>query len=135
LVLVSTLGASSLPPVAQLIDQMNARYLDAYKHGDADAIGALYTVDAVSIDGHNTVVKGRRAIIAKLQATFRVARLISGSCRADQVAVTGDEAWESGSCVYILEKNGAHILKPGRYLTRWRHEADGHWRIAVNVAG
>lgn len=46
-------------------------FMTGYEAGDAEAIGKLYTEDAISEPNNQPTLKGRAAIVASLKAMLR----------------------------------------------------------------
>ena len=133
-VLFFTTGATPNASVEQIIDGFNREYITASLRGDAHLAARAYADDGVFVGAHNSVVRGRTAIEELIRKGMLKARFISGACRSDSLVVAGNQAWESGSCHLVFLIHGSRTDRSGRYLTLWRQQAGGDWRIEVNVA-
>jgi uncharacterized protein (TIGR02246 family) len=129
----TTKQVSSIDPNARHdIDAGNQAWIDGMKTGDAAAISATYADDAVDCGPTGECEKGRAAIEAHLKARS------SALGHADSGTVTSAGSVEEGQLVY--EWGQAQATFPGgkevsgRYLTVWRREPDGHWKIFRNMS-
>ncbi len=102
------------------IEALTADYTAAVRAGDADAIAAVHTDDAVLHPPNEPSVRGREAVDAYL-ATAHAEPLDQRFMTEDvAIAESGDLAYEVGT------------WDGGKYLTVWRRTPDG-WRIAADA--
>jgi uncharacterized protein (TIGR02246 family) len=108
------------------LKEITQTWLSSYNAGDADAIAALYTDDAVLMPPHAPVARGKAAIrefIAKDSAGAKSAgiRLVPGT---ETVGVNGDWGWNAGS--YTVQDASGKTVDSGSYLSV-SHKVDGRW--------
>ena len=142
--LAIALGASLLaapparvPPDARAaIAAANAAWVPAMQRQDIAAIVEPYADDGVFVTPTGESVKGRAAIGQLMRDRFaKAGRMVAGTITQDGLVRVGDLIYEWGHAEMRLAQAGvAETSAAGRYLTVWRHEADGRWRIARNLS-
>jgi uncharacterized protein (TIGR02246 family) len=121
------------------IDAANAAWMPGLRGRDADAIAAAYAVSGLFVAGDGTVTRGRAAVARMYAARFpRLRTILGGGVVQDGLTALGPARvaeWGHAWLELAPEREGG---PPGRsggtYLTIWEREADGHWRIARNLA-
>ena len=123
---------TSIDPIAtKAIDAGNQAWIDGMKNGNAVAIAETYAEDAVDCSPDGTCIRGRAAI-----EDFFKQRLATAP-RAQSAVVTSIGGVQQGDFVY--EWGWAEAIFPngkksgGRYLTVWRRERNGSWKIFRNM--
>ena len=118
-------GASVQDALEHAADQ----FVDAFNRGDAIGVAALYAVDAKILPPGSDVIAGRDAIEA-----FWTAGLTSGPATLFleelEMDYNGDLAYKVGR--YRLT-SGGNVLEAGKYTEVWKKQADGSWKIAVDI--
>ena len=110
-----------------------ARYWEAvFNEGDYHAIVGYYTVDARLIAAQAETVGGHQAIERFWQdATERAkAAGVRRTVQADEAGSDGELGYLRGTVLLA----GADQVTTVRYLTLWKRETDGRWRIAVDIS-
>jgi uncharacterized protein (TIGR02246 family) len=103
-----------------------------FNEGDYRAVAAYYTQDAQLIATQMETIEGRPAI-EQFWRTASEGANAAGVRRTVQV----EDAGSDGELGYL---RGTVVLDTGerattvRYLTLWKREADGRWRIAVDIS-
>jgi ketosteroid isomerase-like protein len=110
-----------------------ARYWEAvFNEGDYHAIVGYYTLDARLIAAAAETVGGHPAIERFWQDATERAKA-AGVRRMVQT----DEAGSDGELGYLrgtVQLTRADQVTTVRYLTLWKRETDGRWRIAVDIS-
>jgi uncharacterized protein (TIGR02246 family) len=125
--------AAAAEDVRQAIEQVNARFVEAFKAGDAAAISSLYTETAKMLPPDATEVVGREAIQMLWQGAIDdgVKEL---TLKAIDVEACGDLAYEVGSfSIQVPAESNAMTTAGGNYLVIWKRGADGRWRLHVDT--
>ncbi|GAO01199.1 SgcJ/EcaC family oxidoreductase [Anaeromyxobacter sp. PSR-1] len=117
--------------VRAAIGENLARFSGAMKRADAAAIASLFTEDAVYMSSAKEgFVTGRPAIQALFAARFQAARFLEVTIATASVQVEGDAAYELGTNRLTVQTGDAPpVTRTGRYLTIWKLQPDGAWRI------
>ena len=94
-----------------------------------------YADEAVLLPAHRPIVSGKSAITQEWQQVLAVPDVENASTLSKaEVAASGDLAYTMGS--YRARMTGeAGVLadQPGKWLSVWRKQADGQWRIVVET--
>jgi len=120
-----------LASVRKAIDEGNARYIEACAKLDAEAFAAVYDRDGARLERGGAVVLGRAAI-AKTTAQMwkKLSAPLIGTARTQQVWLVADIAYETGLYTFaVTTPDGVTKQIAGRYVTLWKRQADGGWKI------
>jgi ketosteroid isomerase-like protein len=134
LVIVYAIFSSRRPEPKPLValEQLKAltkKTGEAFTKGDAEALAALYTDDAVLVNEKGTIY-GREAIEKYWADFFKQFHFISHLDMADHnsphsLGTAGDEAWSNGQWTVTFEyNNGAPTQAKGYWLKIYRLEGD-----------
>jgi len=113
------------------IDAGNQAWIDGMKQGNVELITATYTSDAVDCSPEGECVRGRTAIEEHMKE--QMAKL----GKAESASVTSSGSVQQGRFVYEWGQaeasfpNGKKVVD--QYLTAWREEPDGAWKIFRNL--
>jgi ketosteroid isomerase-like protein len=89
---------------------------------------ALYTDDAIQLPPNQTAVQGKAAMQAWLEAFPPFSNFKEESL---EIQGQGDLAYDRGTYSMTVTPPGlAPIEDHGKYLTIWRKQADGSWKVA-----
>lgn len=105
-------------------------WLEAVEQGDLDAYVDLVVEDVVWIAPGPVALEGRMAFRDWL-APFLEQHIYAMSVSDPDIRVAGRWAVEKGMFhSHISPRTGGDAMEhTGRFLTLWRHGADGKWRI------
>ena len=121
---VSASAAADPFAIRAEIEALTASYQAAARAGNADAIAALYTDDAVLHPANKPAVRGRAAIDAYIATSHATPSTLTFTTVDVIASEAGDLAYELGTAVW---PDG-----PGKYLTLYRRTPDG-WRIVADT--
>lgn len=118
---------------AQRIQQLGGRFRDAYSRGDADAVAALFAVDAVWATNTGEILQGREQIRSALGRYVQVPQQV-----IDGEDLKGDL---EGGFAYAVSAYENRVMPPGEDPIRvsgyglavFRQQADGEWKIEALV--
>ena len=123
---------ASAEDVRQAIEQVNARFVEAFKAGDAATIASLYTETAKVLPPDAAEVAGREAI-QNLWQSWIDDGLKDLTLEAVEVEASGDLAYEIGLfTVQVPAENDAMATAGGNYVVVWKRDA-GDWRLHVDT--
>ncbi len=102
---------------------------------DVDGFVSYFTPDGVSLAGGAPAAEGLEAIRSDTSELFGAPGFaLSWSASKADVSACGDLAYTIGS--YQITSNdpaGDPVTRPGKYLTVWKKQADGQWKVAVDA--
>lgn len=116
--------------------ERNQRRLEAaLKAGDAATIAGLFCETGRIVPSWQLAgVNGRQAVQAYYEARFASGRFVDVADATVDVGASGDLAWETGTYrTTRVPDGGGPVSAQGRYLIVWSREADGAWRIQVEM--
>ena len=120
----------TMPPRAG-IDAGNQAWIDGMKSGDIAKISATYAEEAVDCDSGGDCRKGRLEIERHMRAQ------LTASGRARSATVKSLGLSQNGGFVYEWGRAEAEFISGKKlaenYLTVWRRQADGSWKIFRNL--
>jgi uncharacterized protein (TIGR02246 family) len=126
--------SEALKAVRSAIDKGNAQWSEGWAKGDATMVAAIFAEDGVQLAGNGKIIKGRKQI-AELQKAG-----MSGADPGVKVTVTttqmwldGDTAYETGKYKYQYTDKGKPGKDEGRYVTIWKHQKDGSWKLSMDM--
>jgi ketosteroid isomerase-like protein len=114
------------------IQEAARQFSAAYMRGDAEAITALYTQDAVIFPERSAAISDRAAL--ERYWTVKPGQKITRHLLiSTQVVVDGNHAYDHGIFEIEGERNGKSWgpLR-GKYLVVWRRESDG-WKMHLDM--
>ncbi|MGH7645162.1 MAG: YybH family protein [Gemmatimonadales bacterium] len=121
-------------PVRTAIDRGNAEYTRAFAAADSTAVAAVYDPQGARLGPNGTVVRGRAAISADIGAFLRRVGPVKVILATADLWVIDDVAYETGKWTYTFTAPGStEQTVGGRYVTVWRKQPNGGWRILADM--
>lgn len=113
---------------------MNEAYAAATNAGDAEALGMLYAVDAVSMPPNAPSLVGRAAIIADAAENF-AAMTANLNSSSEGHYLMGDMAIDWGTYLFAGTPKDSDITfeQEGKYVAIWKLQPDGSWQIVRDI--
>jgi ketosteroid isomerase-like protein len=110
-------------------------FIEAYRAGDLDRAGAIFTDDLVDMSAGGPTRKGEAARehflsrVAKVHEKFKPSLAINIA----EIFVIGDMAYQRGDFLVTRESKtgGALSYLRQRYLEVWRRDANANWKICI----
>ncbi|WP_411281526.1 YybH family protein [Gemmatimonas sp.] len=113
----------------------DAMVQEAIVSRDAERATSFYAENAVMMPVAESSVEGRAAILAEWRHVFGIpgfanrARLV-----ASEVSTAGDFGYTRGTYESpMLSTDGQSLLERGKWVSIWKRQSDGHWRIIVDI--
>lgn len=130
-------AAESAQQASRAIDEAYGRFSDAYLRLDANAVGALYTEDALYLEPGGDIVRGRAAIVEGFADFFRSVRERGREARiffeSVDRRVSGPVAYDVGYYDLLSHLSGEAVSRSrGKFVTVWKRGPYGNWRIHVD---
>jgi uncharacterized protein (TIGR02246 family) len=119
---------------AAAIGKVREAFMAAYNAGDAEAIGKLYTEDAVSQPNHQPNLIGRAAIVASLKGMFERVT-VKTQFTSEETRISGNAALDRGTykAEVAPKDGGVPSVVEGRYVVAYVKGADGTWHAAHDI--
>ncbi len=99
---------------------------------DLDKLVSAYAADAVYLPPHHAAVHGRDAIREYLKGPLAHG-VTDLHFDVTYIRQAGDVAYDVGTYAMTVPHDGARKQDRGKYLTVWRKQSDGTWRIAADA--
>jgi len=122
--------------IRQAIDTGNAKYIDAFARLDSKGLAALYDKDGARFGPKGASARGREAIAKKVNEFIQsVTGAIRVTIDTEDLWVVDDFAYETGkySYTYRLVGQEEESYIKGHYVTVWKKQSDGAWRITADM--
>ncbi len=116
--------------VRQGVDQANAAFTEAFNQGDAAAVAALYTEDALVLPPNAEMVEGPDAIEAFWRGVMQTG-VEDVSLKTLSLHAAGRVAVEVGT--YSLSIAPAGLTDSGKYVVVWKQEEGGAWKLQTDI--
>jgi uncharacterized protein (TIGR02246 family) len=124
--------AAQLPTIARA----DSEWLSAMQSHDVARIVAPYDSMGLFITATGTAIRGRDSIAALYRRRLAaIRRISSGGIDRDGIQRVNDTLayeWGHGGMTFTDTAGTTHSVR-GPYLTVWRRESDGAWRIIRNL--
>lgn len=131
----STAHAQSKAALAT-IDHADSDWIGAMQPRNVERIVEPYDTDGMFVTATGTVIRGRDSIAALYRRRLTAIKQIRGGAivREGVHAVNDSLVYEWGhGGMTFTDTSGATHTSRGPYLTVWRRESDGAWRIIRNL--
>jgi uncharacterized protein (TIGR02246 family) len=116
------------------VNALRASVSTAFNAGDADAVGNLYTADAVFYGNHQPADNGRAAIVASHKALFAQVTM-KLDLTPEETKTMGSFGFDRGSFKATItpKAGGAPMTDEGHYLVLLEKGADGSWKVSRDI--
>ncbi len=112
------------------IRQGDENYVKLANAKDFKGAAALYAEDAIVLPPNQAAVQGRAAI----QAALETSPVSNFQLQILEIEGRGDLAYERGTYSETVTTTGAAPIEDrGKYLTIWRKQADGSWKMLRDI--
>ena len=115
------------------IEAANAKFSEAFARGDAKALSAMYTSDAIAFPPDGDMVHGNEAIGEFWKAT-RDSGVQTAALTTVDVGRSGDVAYEVGKVSLTIQPAGKALTTAvAKYVVVWKRQADGSWKLHRDI--
>ena len=120
--------------VRSRIEETNAEFSAVASRGDAAAIAALYTDDAVVLAPNAEMVRGKQAIKGLFDGMIQQMGIPQLTLRTIQVDEVGDMANEIGEYTLKFQAaDGEPVTDIGKYVVIWKRQGDYSWKLHIDI--
>ena len=132
---VRQMGMNSDPAtVRPAIDSALARFSAAMIRGDAAGMSFIYADDAAVFFPNAKAARGRTEIDKANAGMFTAFSVPAFRTTTGELIVSGDYAIETGTYdMTIKPKTGKTIHDVGKFVTIWKKQPDGSWKIFRDI--
>ena len=118
--------------VKAAVDSLNEKQKAAFKAKDTVGVAGNYAADAIVFSPNEPAWKGLDAIRKGLAG---MAGMIQDfDFKQEEFETSGDLAVESGTyTMSVKPPKGAAMKDEGKYVTVWKKQADGSWKIIRDI--
>ena len=114
------------------IEAANAKFSEVFARGDAKALSAMYTSDAIAFPPDSEMIRGNEAIGQYWKAT-RDGGVRSAVLTTVDVGRSGDIAYEVGKVSLTIQPAGKEpTTASAKYVVVWK-KVDGSWKLHRDI--
>jgi uncharacterized protein (TIGR02246 family) len=129
-----TLAEPNLMEIRASIDALNAKWRTAMLTSDLAALSANYADDAIVMMPMAPMMSGRAAVDAGFKDMVGSMTINDMQATTMDVIAAGDLAIETGTfAMTTTMKNAKPMTDKGKYITVWKRQSDGSWRIIRDI--
>ncbi|MBT8398973.1 MAG: SgcJ/EcaC family oxidoreductase [Rhodothermia bacterium] len=119
----------------QAIESGNAAYIEAMANADANSFAMVYDEDGARLSGGGETIRGRSEIRNQIGAFFTRIGPVTATLETTDIWRLDDRIYETGAWSYTFTPPGdSRRTIGGRYVTVWKLQEDGSWKILVDVS-
>ncbi|UCF38692.1 MAG: DUF4440 domain-containing protein [Acidobacteriota bacterium] len=116
------------------INEAGQRWAEAYAAEDWEALGALFSADAIVMPPGAPSVVGRQAILDAESSSVAGIDILTAELTSDEVVVMGDLAYRRGSFTITLKlPDGTSSTDIGKFIEIWERQTDGSWLLSRDI--
>jgi uncharacterized protein (TIGR02246 family) len=122
-----------LEQVRKAIEETNAKWAEAFNQGDAAAVAALYTDNAVLMPPNNEMIQGREGIQQFWNGAMQMG-MTDVTLTTVDLEGSGNLAYEIAKYSLTIQPEGQEVMKDvGKYIVVWKRQEDGTWKIQADI--
>ena len=126
--------SAALAEVRQAIDKGNAQWIAAWEKADASLLSRLFAEDGILLGRNGKISKGPQQIFERQKTAMEGAgKGVKSTVTTVDVWLDGETAYETGKYSYKYQEKGKPVSEEGRYVTIWKRQSDGSWKIIVDM--
>jgi uncharacterized protein (TIGR02246 family) len=126
--------SAALVEARQAIDKGNVQWSEAWEKADASLLSRLFAEDGILLGRNGKFFKGPQQIFERQKVVMEGAgKGVKSTVTTVDVWLDGDTAYETGKYSYNYEEKGKPVTEEGRYVTVWKRQSDGSWKIIMDM--
>lgn len=129
--------SDALAEAKSAIDRGNLQWADAWAKGTPEKVVELFAEDGKFLSSSGKITKGHQQLLELYKAAMKG---IGTEIKDMKVTVTstnvwldGDAAYETGKYSYSYQENGKPAVEAGKYVTIWKKQKDGSWKLFMDM--
>ena len=117
------------------IREADAAWLKAVAAKDVDKALSFWVDDCITMEPGRPIVVGKEAVRKLWQDSMALPDMsVTWTTTQIVVAKAGDIAYQYGPYEFSMkDSKGKPVQERGKYLTVWRKQADGNWRVVIDT--
>lgn len=128
----SPLNDPSFDPGRAFLFDLEAKFARATAEGGGPAFASFFADDAVTLANGKAPVVGHAAIAAQTTWSPRDYQL-TWTPEGGRMSPSGDMGFTWGHYEgKAKDRNGNPVITTGRYMTIWRRQPDGSWKVVLD---
>ena len=126
--------SAALDDARKAIDKGNAQWIDAWDKADASLLSQLFAPDGIMLGSKGKSFKGPQQISEHMKPVMEGAgKGVKATVTTVDLWLDADIAYETGKYSYAYQEKGRPVTDEGRYVTIWKRQADGSWKIIMDM--
>ena len=126
-------GEEMAEDARRAIERTNRRFGEHIRKGDAEAVGKLYTEDALLMPPNNEMIRGRRGTAGFWGAAIKMG-VRDAELETVEVTQIGDTVHEVGNYALKIQPQGKKPFEDhGKYMVVWKQDPSGEWRLHRDI--
>ncbi len=113
------------------IRRVGQEWAEHWNAGELERLVAAYAEDAVYMPPHHAAVHGRDAIREYLKGPMQHG-VTNLTYEVTYIKRSGGLAYDVGRYSMSIPQDGGLRQDRGKYLTVWKRQPDGHWKIVAD---
>ncbi len=113
--------------VRKAIENAKLKYVEGIRKGDAAAVAAMFTEDAILLPQNVEMIRGRKGI-EKFYGAAIQGGLKDNVFATMEVSGSGDIIHEVGDIASIVNQKGQNFEKKLKYVCIYKHDPSG-WKV------
>ena len=132
--IISPLTQPTVTPGALLLMELEGRFQQEVAVGGGRAFARWFAEDAVTLSNGRPAVLGRAAIGAQANWDPKTYQL-TWTPQGAQMGPSNDMGYTWGHYEgRARDAHGEPVVTTGRYITIWKKQADGEWKVAMDAS-
>jgi len=121
-------------PTADTIKQFEADFLKASLEKGSAGYLSFYAEDAVELPNGADAIVGKANIAKTMGFLDDKNNHLTWSPVAAGISAAGDLGYTWGTYEFrSKQKDGSELVEHGKYMTLWKKQPDGSWKVAVDM--
>jgi uncharacterized protein (TIGR02246 family) len=126
--------SAALAEARTAIDKGNTQWVDAWDKANASLIAGLFAPEGILLGRNGKTFKGQNQVFERMNTVMSAAgKGVKATVTTVDLWLDGDTAYETGTYSYKYQEKSKPVNDEGRYVTIWRKQGDGSWKIIVDM--
>jgi ketosteroid isomerase-like protein len=127
-------GAKPETPTAETLKALEGSFMKATAEQGSAGYLSFYSESAVELPNGGDPVEGKAAIAKTMGFLDEKQNHLTWSPVGADIAASGDLGYTWGTYEFQgVAKDGKPVLDRGKYMTVWKKQSDGTWKVALDM--